>query len=231
MNEREQPMPKTPERLTPPTEAPTLGRRTLRGLCVARLHDLGGMRGFGPIPNRSVHRISKPAWANEVMALELALRKKGYHTLHHLRAARETLDAHLVLNASYHALRLWATEILVIDAVREGRAAPRPIISETTEVLSVGDRVRVSTDNPVGHSRVPNYLRGRVGVIERVGSPKVYPPDITSNAVPTRAAPVYTILFGSSELWGSAGASDCVVLADLWSFDVYPIALPCAQSP
>lgn len=34
--------------------------------------------------------------------------------------------------------------------------------------FAVGDRVRVATRAPIGHYRVPIYLRGSVGVVERV---------------------------------------------------------------
>jgi nitrile hydratase len=35
-----------------------------------------------------------------------------------------------------------------------------------------GDRVRVSTRTPVGHYRVPHYVRGRVGTVEVVIEPR-----------------------------------------------------------
>ena len=34
-----------------------------------------------------------------------------------------------------------------------------------------GDRVRVATRSPVGHYRVPTYLRGKAGVVEAVIEP------------------------------------------------------------
>ena len=49
-----------------------------------------------------------------------------------------------------------------------------PLIAEvvlaTGEValFSPGDTVRILTRSPVGHYRVPTYLRGRVGVVEAV---------------------------------------------------------------
>jgi nitrile hydratase subunit beta len=41
-----------------------------------------------------------------------------------------------------------------------------------TPQFSVGDRVRVSVRFPVGHYRVPNYVRGRLGTIEQVIEPR-----------------------------------------------------------
>lgn len=37
--------------------------------------------------------------------------------------------------------------------------------------FSPGDRVRIATRSPVGHYRVPTYLRGKVGTVETVIEP------------------------------------------------------------
>jgi nitrile hydratase len=41
-----------------------------------------------------------------------------------------------------------------------------------TPLFSVGDRVRVSVRFPVGHYRVPSYIRGKLGTIEQVIEPR-----------------------------------------------------------
>lgn len=38
-------------------------------------------------------------------------------------------------------------------------------------VFVVGDRIRVQTREPIGHYRVPRYLRGKTGMIEAVIEP------------------------------------------------------------
>ena len=38
-------------------------------------------------------------------------------------------------------------------------------------IFRPGDRVRVATRSPVGHYRVPLYLRGKTGLVERVIEP------------------------------------------------------------
>jgi len=40
-----------------------------------------------------------------------------------------------------------------------------------TPIFAPGDRVRVDTRSPVGHYRVPAYLRGRSGTVESVMKP------------------------------------------------------------
>ena len=54
-------------------------------------------------------------------------------------------------------------------------AAPPPKVVAPlgqTSRFSVGDRVTVSVRFPVGHYRVPNYVRGKLGTIEQVISPR-----------------------------------------------------------
>jgi hypothetical protein len=47
------------------------------------------------------------------------------------------------------------------------------VVTATGEVplFEIGDHVRVMTRSPVGHYRVPTYLRGRTGVVDTVIEP------------------------------------------------------------
>ncbi len=47
------------------------------------------------------------------------------------------------------------------------------VVTATGEVpiFEIGDRARVMTRQPVGHYRVPTYLRGKVGVVDAVIEP------------------------------------------------------------
>jgi nitrile hydratase len=40
-----------------------------------------------------------------------------------------------------------------------------------TPVFRAGDRIRISTRSPIGHYRMPTYLRGRRGTVETVIQP------------------------------------------------------------
>jgi nitrile hydratase subunit beta len=54
-------------------------------------------------------------------------------------------------------------------------AAPPPeVVSPLGQMplFSVGDRVRVSVRFPVGHYRVPNYVRGKLGTVEQAIEPR-----------------------------------------------------------
>jgi len=54
-------------------------------------------------------------------------------------------------------------------------ALPEALVYATGEqaVFTVGDKVQVMTRSPIGHYRVPNYLRGRRGTVQQVIEPKL----------------------------------------------------------
>lgn len=52
------------------------------------------------------------------------------------------------------------------------RLAPDVVMAEGEEpIFSTGDQVRVSMRYPVGHYRVPLYLRGKSGTVESIVKP------------------------------------------------------------
>ena len=53
-------------------------------------------------------------------------------------------------------------------------APPPKVVAplDQTPQFSAGDRVTVSVRFPVGHYRVPNYIRGKLGTIEQVIAPR-----------------------------------------------------------
>lgn len=85
------------------------------------------------------------------------------------------------------------------------RPAPRP------QRYAVGQRVRARNEHPFGHTRLPRYARGRVGVIEAVHGAHSYP---DSQALGSGDDPqwLYTVAFEGQELWG-AGSDPCVVVS------------------
>jgi nitrile hydratase len=53
------------------------------------------------------------------------------------------------------------------------RLAALGLASATGElpIFAVGDRVRIATRTPIGHYRVPVYLRGKAGIVESIIDP------------------------------------------------------------
>jgi nitrile hydratase subunit beta len=72
--------------------------------------------------------------------------------------------------------------------------------------------------NPVGHTRLPRYVRSRSGTIERDHGVFLFP-DTNAHFLGEKPQHVYSVRFSARELWGNeARPQDCVHL-DL--FDDY----------
>jgi nitrile hydratase len=84
-----------------------------------------------------------------------------------------------------------------------------------------GERVRSRNINPVGHTRLPRYARGKVGTIHRDHGVFVFP---DSNALFLGEKPqhVYSVRFAARELWGEQAAVQDSVYVDLWDSYLEP---------
>jgi hypothetical protein len=88
------------------------------------------------------------------------------------------------------------------------------------EGFSPGDRVRTTTFDPPGHTRLPRYVRGAVGeIVERAG---VHPrAEDRARGLPGKPQPVYHVRFRASDLFG---AGDHAVTVELWQDYLEPLA-------
>lgn len=81
-----------------------------------------------------------------------------------------------------------------------------------------GDAVLARNLHPIGHTRLPRYVRGRRGVIRADHGVFAFP-DTTAHGRGHKPQHVYSVRFEARELWGeSAGGRDAVFI-DL--FDDY----------
>jgi hypothetical protein len=82
----------------------------------------------------------------------------------------------------------------------------------TTDRFVPGDRVRTRAIDPAGHTRLPRYARGAVGVVvEQAGRHPLA--DDRARGLAPQAQPVYQVRFLASELFG---AGDHTVTVELW---------------
>ena len=78
-----------------------------------------------------------------------------------------------------------------------------------------GQGVRVRRMHPEGHTRCPRYVRGALGVVERVrGADEL--PDLAAYGKDAPVEPVYAVAFRSDELWGRGREPPWTVVLDLW---------------
>jgi len=92
---------------------------------------------------------------------------------------------------------------------------------DTPPLFAVGQRVRTRNINPTGHTRLPRYVRGKVGIVQLHHGGHVFP---DSNAHKAGEAPqhLYTVAFPFRELWGPDASAVDEACADLWESYLEP---------
>ena len=97
-----------------------------------------------------------------------------------------------------------------------GRLEPR---------FAEGDRVRARNINPPGHTRLPRYVRGRVGIVDRIHGTHVFP-DTNARLEGEGPQPRYNVRFEATELWGPAAPKHDRLYIDMWEDYLEPAGEP-----
>lgn len=213
--------------------------------------DLGGQMGFGPIAPERDEPLFHAPWEKRALALTLACGAMGHWTIDESRHARESLHPADYLSSSYYEIWTKALEALLLRhgfvtaqelAAGEALTAPTPpkrvlkadmvpaVLAkggptdrarEGAPRFKVGDRVRTILIHPRGHTRLPRYARGKVGVIEGLHGAHVFP---DSNAHGGGENPdfLYTVAFDARELWGREADPASAVSIDAWEAYLEP---------
>ncbi len=108
----------------------------------------------------------------------------------------------------------------VEQTLRKGGSAR--VDDDVAPKFKPGQRVVARNLNPLGHTRVPRYIRGRSGTVDRDHGVFVFP---DTNAAGTGKSPqhVYSVRFEASEVWGAeTGAKDAIYI-DLWDDYLDPV--------
>jgi nitrile hydratase subunit beta len=88
-----------------------------------------------------------------------------------------------------------------------------------TDRFAPGDRVRTLAVDPAGHTRLPRYARGAVGVVvEKAGEHPLA--DQRARGVQCDAQPVWHVRFPAAALFG---AGDHTVTVELWDDYLVPV--------
>jgi len=207
--------------------------------------DMGGMMGFGPIMAEKDEPVFHAAWERRAFALTLAMGGPGAWNIDQSRAARESLNPAQYLAKSYYEIWLAGLERLmserglitpeeiaagkplqpakpvtgVLTAARvEGvlaRGRPTERAAEAPQRFQIGERVLARNVHPTGHTRLPRYVRGHVGLLTHVHGAHVLP---DANAAGLGELPqwLYTVRFTAQELWGEAADRTASISVDAW---------------
>jgi nitrile hydratase len=103
---------------------------------------------------------------------------------------------------------------VVATVVRRGAPATRDT-GRLTPRFTSGDHVVARTINPTGHTRMPRYVRGKTGVIDRVHGTFLYP-DTNAHGGDESPQPLYSVCFEAQTLWGPDTPSRDSLYIDLW---------------
>jgi nitrile hydratase subunit beta len=108
----------------------------------------------------------------------------------------------------------------IAAAIRSGASTQRAVAHPAR--FAVGDRVVARVTTPRGHTRLPRYVRGKVGTVEIVHGAFVLP-DTNAHLRGEEPEYVYAVRFDANEVWGdrSAGGRSSVYV-DLWESYLEP---------
>jgi nitrile hydratase beta subunit len=207
------------------------------------IHDMGGMQGMGPIEYENDEPVFHAAWEARVHAMTSAMAATG-KLKGNLRAPIESLTAFEYLRMSYYERWLTSlTERMVAGGLvtraeiengrpAEGSAKSVPALSaadvpafmrripprrkdQVPPRFQIGQHVRARNINPVSHTRLPRYVRGKAGTIERDRGVAALP-DTNAYGLGEKPQHVYSVRFSARELWGEQAAPQDAVYVELW---------------
>ena len=86
---------------------------------------------------------------------------------------------------------------------------------EVTPKFKPGDRVTARNINPTGHTRLPRYIRGKTGVVDRDHGVFAWP-DTSAHGQGETPQHVYSVRFTAQDLWGADAPARDSLYIDLW---------------
>jgi nitrile hydratase beta subunit len=209
------------------------------------IHDMGGMQDMGPVEYEKNEPVFHAPWESRVFAMMLATGAWRKWNLDAFRHTREVLPAEDYLRVSYYEQWLSALlDLLVrrglVTAAEIASGVPAPGTAKATPPLTpdkipaalpnrirakrdvpvsprfhVGQRVRARNINPVGHTRLPRYARGKFGMVDRDHGVFVFP-DTNAHFLGEKPQHVYSVRFAARELWGEQAPQKDSVYLDMW---------------
>lgn len=207
------------------------------------VHDLGGMTCFGPVVAEEDEPVFHGDWERRVFAINVAA-GGALGSLDYRRHGIERIAPAEYLRSSYYEKWLARVEILALETgliteqeLSSGHAETQAgVTAPTIEALeavifngrpadrdsgrlerkfSIGQTVRARNINPDGHTRLPRYVRGRIGKIHMIHGTHVFP-DTNAHGKGESPQPLYNVKFAATELWGPAASRQDHLYIDLW---------------
>ena len=209
------------------------------------VHDMGGMHGFGPVAREIDEPVFHYRWEARTFALRQASAALGHWNIDMARHANERMPPEEYLRATYYERWLAGLQNLLVEnglvtqaelaSGKSERPAPPDLVPLPPErvdtVVRRGGRYRVDASvaagfklgaqvkarniNPTGATRLPRYVRGKRGIVERDHGVFVFP-DTNAARLGRKPQHLYSIRFSARELWGAQVAPKDSVCVELW---------------
>lgn len=207
--------------------------------------DMGGMQCMGRIAYETNEPVFHERWEGRVEALYRAMGAWHKWNIDASRQERNLIPPAEYLRNSYYENTMVQLQALLVkrDVVtraelESGIPAPgsvkvspaftpdavMPLLARGTvgdrnvkvdPFFKVGQQVRARNINPVDHTRLPRYARGKAGVVERDHGVFVFP-DTNAQFLGEKPQHVYSVRFPARELWGQQAVAHDSVNLDLW---------------
>jgi nitrile hydratase beta subunit len=209
------------------------------------VHDLGGMHGMGAIMDEKDEPVFHATWEARAYGVTRAMGAWGLWNIDASRFQRELIAPAEYLRMSYYErwiaglVELMLRNNLVTRAEIDSGTADKGAVVRTPALTAnkvpvlvskgvparrnvpaaanfrVGQRVRARNMNPVGHTRLPRYARGKVGTVDRDHGVFVFP-DTNAHFLGEKPQHVYSVRFDARELWGEQARRRDSVYVDMW---------------
>jgi nitrile hydratase subunit beta len=219
--------------------------------------DMGGMHGFGLVDFKDEDGPFHDEWERRILGITFAILGAGVFNVDEIRRATESADPVTYLKNTYYERWLYSTEDLLkekgaVTAIElaTGRSETPvantvpPVTSEIARVIleqggtsrtadgtpprfKPGDVVTARNIHPVGHTRLPRYVRGKRGTV--IIDHGIFAlPDSNSAGLGLRSQHVYGIRFKARELWGPQASARDTLQIDLFDDYLEPFSQPAA---
>jgi nitrile hydratase beta subunit len=209
------------------------------------VHDLGGMHGMGPILPERDEPVFHAPWEGRAYAITRAMGAWRKWTLDGSRAQRELIPPAAYFRMSYYEKwisglveLMLRNDLVTRSELESGKADPAAVVRAppltpdkvplltakgvsarrdvpVTARFRVEQRVRARNMNPVGHTRLPRYARGKTGTVVRDHGVFLFP-DTNAYLLGEKPQHVYSVRFSAVDLWGEPTAGRHSVYLDLW---------------
>ncbi len=214
------------------------------------IHDFGGRQGYGPIDVNEAPEPFHSPWEARLFGITRSYTKPARFSIDLFRYVRECIEPSEYLSRGYYDQWLLAHAVIMVDAGavtvaelasgKSAKAIPNlpPLmtpekVAPLTKVMSryeresdadpafaLGDKVKTTSFGSLGHTRLPQFARGREGRIESFHGFHILPD--TNMAGDGPAQPLYTVSFLAADLWPEAPGRKDQVNLDLWECYLEP---------